>query len=137
MPVYLMPCTLDLCAKQVANRGLSSTDLWSVVSSGDHSLVGTLRFCRDCGWQFFPPCVFVCVSVWLWLSFWCVCGHTRVTICEFAMCILSLTFSRAFPFGVCARAYGEESCEVLVSIQEFIFSLELDLKKKKRTGQKN
>lgn len=27
--------------------------------------------------------------------------------------------------SVCAQAYGEESCEVLASIQEFIFSLEL------------
>ncbi len=67
-----------------------------------------------------------------------MCGHVyvaRVTICEFAMCILSLTFSRALPFGVCARAYGEESCEVLASTREFIFSLELCLKRK--NGAKN
>jgi len=63
----------------------------------------------------------VCVCV-------CVCGHARVTICEFVMCILSLTFSRAFPFGVCAQAYGEECCEVLGSIQKFIFSCELSEK---------
>lgn len=61
----------------------------------------------------------------------CVCGHARVTICEFVMCILSLTFSRAFPFGVCAQAYGEECCEVLGSIQKFIFSFELSEKEER------
>lgn len=80
-------------------------------------------------------CVCLCERVALAVLLVCVCGHARVTICEFAMCILSLTFSRALPFGVCARAYGEESCEVLASIREFIFSLELCLKRK--NGAKN
>lgn len=35
--------------QQAANRSFSMTGFWSVVSSGDHGFVGTLRFCRDCG----------------------------------------------------------------------------------------
>lgn len=79
-----MPCMLDLCAKQVANRGLSSTDLWSVVSSWDHGLVGTLRFCRDCGWQFFPLCVFVCEHVALAVLLVCVWSRScnNLWICD-------------------------------------------------------
>lgn len=82
----------------------------------------------------FPPvCVCLCerVALAVLLVCVCVCGHAHVTICEFVMCILSLTFSRAFPFGVCAQAYCEECCEVLGSIQKFIFSFELSEKEER------